>query len=91
MSTSIKSETVLTAVSAPLHILQSVLTALSNGEIFEAVDNFDEHFTFSDHALGLEFADKGRLSEFFRKSRELFPDTALEVISTLRVRRSRHC
>ena len=82
MNTSIKTNTALTEISTPLDILQSILTALSNGRISEAVDDFDDHFTFNDQALGLEFADKGRLSEFFRKSRELFPDTVLEVIST---------
>jgi len=81
MNTSIKSHTAVTAVSNPKYILQSVLTALSHGKISEAVDQFDDDFTFSDQALGLEFRDKGRLSEFFQKSRELFPDTAVEVIS----------
>ena len=32
---------------------------------------------------GLEFTDKGRLVEFFQKTRELFPDTVVEVDSTL--------
>ena len=81
MNTSIKSDTAVTAVSNPKYILQSVLTALSHGKISEAVDQFDDDFTFNDQALGLEFTDKGRLSEFFQKSRELFPDTVMEVIS----------
>jgi steroid delta-isomerase-like uncharacterized protein len=63
-------------------ILQSVLAALNEGKISEAVDQFDERFTFTDHALDLEFTDKGRLIEFFQKTRELFPDTVLEVDST---------
>jgi len=83
MNASIKSDTAVTAVSNPKYILQSVLTALSHGKISEAVDQFDDHFTFNDHALGLEFTDKRRLSEFFQKSRELFPDTVIEVISTI--------
>jgi len=82
MNTSIQSDTAVTAVSNPKYILQSVLTALNHGKISEAVDQFDEDFTFNDHALGLEFTDKRRLSEFFQKSRELFPDTVVEVIST---------
>jgi len=82
MNTSIKSDTAVTAGSNPEYILQSVLTALSNGKISEAVDQFRDDFTFNDHALELEFTDKGRLSEFFQKSRELFPDTAVEVLST---------
>ena len=91
MNTSLKSDTAVTAVSNPKYILQSVLTALSHGKISEAVDQFDDDFTFNDQALGLEFTDKGRLSEFFQKSRELFPDTVVEVISTFESRRSRHC
>src|SRR5215813_980176 len=67
--------------SAPLHLLQSVLTALREKRISEAVNDFDDHFTFNDHGLELEFADKEHLSEFFRKSRKLFPNTVLEVIS----------
>ena len=82
MNTSIKPDTTVTAVSNPKYILQSVLTALSHGKISEAVDQFDDDFTFNDQALGLEFTDKRRLSEFFQKSRELFPDTVVEVIST---------
>jgi steroid delta-isomerase-like uncharacterized protein len=72
----------LIGVSAPKRIVQSVLTALNEGKISEAVDQFDDHFTFNDHALDLEFTDKGRLIEFFQKSRELFPDTVVEVDST---------
>jgi SnoaL-like domain len=63
-------------------ILQSVLAALNEGKISQAVDQFDDHFTFTDHALDLKFTDKGRLIEFFQKSREFFPDTVLEVDST---------
>src|SRR5215469_12717903 len=82
MNTSIKSDTAVTAVSNPRNILQSVLTALSHGKTSQAVDQFDDDFTFNDQALGLEFTDKGRLTEFFQKSRELFPDAVVEVIST---------
>jgi hypothetical protein len=45
------------------------------------LDHFDGHFTFTDHALALKFTDKGRLTEFLYKSRELFPDTVVEVVS----------
>ena len=61
--------------------LRSVLTALSKGRFSEAVSQFDDHFTFIDQGLDLEFTDKERLIEFFRKSRELFPDTAIEIES----------
>ena len=83
MSTTImNSDKALIGVSAPKRILQSVLVALNEGKISEAVNQFDDHFTFIDHALDLEFTDKESLIEFFQKSRELFPDTAVEVDST---------
>src|SRR5262249_41557062 len=46
------------------------------------LDQFDDDFTFNDHALGLEITDKRCLREFFQKSRELFPDTVVKVVST---------
>ena len=66
---------------SPEEILQSALAALSEGRVTEVVAQFDDHFTFNDHALTLEFNDKIRLTEFLNKSRELFPDTTLEVLS----------
>ena len=69
-------------VTAPNRILQSVLAALNERRIENAVDQFDDHFTFTDHALDLEFTDKERLGSFFHKTRELFPDTIVEVVST---------
>src|SRR5262249_23427667 len=56
--------------------------ALSDGRISDVVDAFDDRFTFNDQALELRFIDKERLNEFFRKGRELFPDTVLEILST---------
>jgi len=71
-----------TPISDPRYIVQSELTALSHGNISEAVDQFDDCFAFNDQALGLNFTDKRRLREFFQKSRNLFPDSVLKVIST---------
>jgi hypothetical protein len=65
----------------PQQILQSALAALSEGRVPEVVEQFDDCFTFNDRALALEFTEKTRLTEFFEKSRELFPDTTLEIIS----------
>src|SRR5215475_6965619 len=81
MNTNMNKVTGLIGVSAPKRVLQSVLAALKEGKISQAVDQFDDHFTFTDHALDLKFTDKGRLIEFFQKSRELFPDTVVEVDS----------
>jgi hypothetical protein len=74
---------VWTTIAAPQQILQSALAALNQSRFSEAVKHFDLDgcFRFRDHALALEFMEKARLTEFFEKSRELFPDTTLEVIS----------
>src|SRR6266478_2595578 len=56
-------------------ILQIALAAWGEGNLVAAVDQFNDQFTFTDHALGLEFKDKGRLTEFWVKIRERFPDS----------------
>ena len=76
-------DTASIGVNAPKRILQSALAALNEGRIAEAVTQFDDHFTFTDDALDLEFTEKARLIEFFQKSRELFPDTVAKVDSIL--------
>ena len=81
-TTSINSGAALTGVKSPKRILLSVVAALSGGKISEAVGAFSDQFTFTDNALGLAFNDKNRLTEFFQKSRELFPDTEVVVTST---------
>src|ERR1700750_636505 len=71
--------TVLNDVSAepttPDRILQTALAAWRQGNFVAAANQFNDQFTFTDHALGLEFKDKGRLIEFLAKTRELFPDS----------------
>jgi hypothetical protein len=70
-------------IAAPEKVVRSVLTNLKNGKIEDAMAGFAEKLTFIDYGLGLEFKDKEHLSEFFRKTRELYPhhflvpDTAL--------------
>ena len=61
--------------TTPDRILQTALAAWRQGNFVEVVDQFNDQFTFTDHALGLEFKDKGRLTEFLAKIRELFPDS----------------
>jgi steroid delta-isomerase-like uncharacterized protein len=56
-------------------ILQIALAAWTQGNFVEVVDQFNGQFTFTDHALGLEFKDKGRLTEFLAKIGERFPDS----------------
>lgn len=66
-------------VTAPEGVTLTVLTRLKNGKIDAAVARFAEEFTFKDQGIGLEFKDKKRLSEFFRKTRELYPDSSFET------------
>jgi steroid delta-isomerase-like uncharacterized protein len=56
-------------------ILQATLAAWRQGNFVKVVDQFNGQFTFTDHALGLEFKDKERLTEFLAKIREYFPDS----------------
>jgi steroid delta-isomerase-like uncharacterized protein len=71
------------SLNTPRSILQSALAVLNEGRISELVAQFDDDFEFNDHALSLEFTGKPRLTEFFEKSRELFPDIRLEVASIM--------
>jgi steroid delta-isomerase-like uncharacterized protein len=70
-----------TIVNTPRQILESALDAQRDGNISEVLEQLADDFTFKDHALTLEFTDKPQLRKFFEKSRELFPDTALEIVS----------
>ena len=72
----------LSRAVSPVDVLKSVLIALTKRNISEAVDQFADEFTFNDHALDLEFRDKGRLTEFFQKACEMFPNTVVELVST---------
>lgn len=80
-----QSETSLTRTIGPGDILDSMLAALSDGKITEFVERFDGDFKFTDHALDLEFTNKGRLIEFLKKSRELFPYAVVDVGSTFEI------
>lgn len=71
----------LSTVGAAAAIVRSVVIALNEGQISDAVDRFADTFMFTDHALGLEFTQKEHLLEFFRKSRELQPDALTKVVS----------
>jgi len=55
--------------------LQIALAAWRQGNFVEVVGQFNDQFTFTDHALGLEFKDKGHLIKFLAKIRERFPDS----------------
>jgi hypothetical protein len=87
----IDSDTSLTEAKGHRDIQRSILAALGKGKITEFVEGFGDHFTYTDHALNLQFTDKGRLSEFLKKSREQFPDAKVEVVSTFESGNSANC
>ena len=49
------------------------------------MNEFDDRFTFTDHALDLEFTEKASSKEFLQKSREQFPDIAVEVLAIFEI------
>ena len=57
----------------------SALTRLKNGKIEDVAADFVENFCFNDRGLGLEFTDKERLLEFFRKERQLYPSSSFQI------------
>jgi steroid delta-isomerase-like uncharacterized protein len=69
--------------AASEQVVLSVLTRLNDGNMDDAIARFAEEFAFKDRGIGLEFKDKGRLTEFFQKTREYFPDSSLQVDSIL--------
>jgi len=64
---------------SPDRVPQTALAAWRQGNFVEVVDQFNDQFTFKDHALELEFKDKKRLTEFLAKVLELFPDCERKV------------
>jgi len=78
----ITQERPMNRVLTPVQLLQTVFAALNARNIHRAIDQFVDNFVFHDNALDLEFTNKERLTEFFRKSFELFPDTAVELVCT---------
>ena len=60
-------------------VVLTVLERLRNGKIEDAITCFAEEFSFKDHGVDLEFKNKERLAEFFRKARELYPDALLQT------------
>jgi steroid delta-isomerase-like uncharacterized protein len=70
---------ILVEMEALEGVVFTVLERLRNGKIEDAIACFAEEFSFKDHALDLEFKNKERLAEFFRKARELYPDSLLQT------------
>jgi SnoaL-like protein len=65
--------------STPEEVVSGVLMLLNQGRIEDASSCFARKFTFKDHGIGLEFKERGRLTEFFSKTRELYPDYRLQI------------
>jgi hypothetical protein len=67
---------------SPQGVVSAVLRQLNQELIEDAVACFTKDFRYKDHGIGLEFTDKERLTEFFRKTRELYPDYFLQADQT---------
>ena len=60
-------------------VVLAALTHLEKDEITDVIACFAERFEFNDRGLGLRFNNPRRLAEFFRKGRELYPDSSLQT------------
>ena len=67
------------ATAASDKIVLAVISHVNEGNIEDAVALFADQFSFKDHGIRLEFEAKDRLAEFFRKARELYPDTLVQT------------
>src|SRR5262249_35674750 len=65
--------------ASPERVVSVVLMQLNRGQIEDAAASFAEGFRFKDHGIGLEFSDKERLTEFFRKTRVFYPDYSVQI------------
>ena len=70
-------------MTASEEVVLNALTNLKNGKTEDTIARFAREFSFKDHGLGLEFNDKDRLAEFFRKTREFYPDSFLQTDTLL--------
>jgi hypothetical protein len=70
---------VLSRMAASEEVVLNALTNLKNGKTEDVIARFAKEFNFNDHGLGLEFSDQDRLAEFFRKTREFYPDSFLQT------------
>jgi hypothetical protein len=68
--------------SSPEIVVSAVLRQLNHGDIEHAAASFAKGFRFKDRGIGLELTNKERLTEFFRKARELYPDCLVRTDRT---------
>src|ERR1700741_745714 len=64
---------------SPQGVVSAVLRQLNQEQIEDAGACFTTDCRYKDHGIGLEFRDKERLTEFFRQTRELYPDYFLQA------------
>jgi steroid delta-isomerase-like uncharacterized protein len=69
-------------ITSSEEVVLTVLTHLRNGRIDDAIAQYSDEFRFEDHGIGVQFKDKERLTEFFQKARELYPDSLLQADNT---------
>src|ERR1700721_1855132 len=69
-------------ILSPQEVVSAVLRQLNQEQIEDAVACFTADCQYKDHGIGLKFRDKERLTEFFRKTRELYPDYFLQADQT---------
>ena len=67
------------ATALPEKMVLAVISHLNKGEIDDALALLADQFSFKDHGIGLEFNEKDRLAEFFRKAHELYPHTLVQT------------
>jgi steroid delta-isomerase-like uncharacterized protein len=66
----------------PERVVSEVLRHLNQEQIEDTIACFAADFRYQDHGIGLDFSDKERLTEFFQKTRELYPDYVLRTDQT---------
>jgi hypothetical protein len=69
---------------SPQRVVSAALRRLNQEQIEDAVACFTTDFRYKDHGIGVEFTDKARLTEFFRKTRERLTPRSLRVTRILR-------
>src|SRR5262250_2820292 len=60
-------------------VVLAALEHLKKDEVTDVIACFAEKFQFNDRGIGLEFNNPRRLAEFFRKAREFYPDSSLQI------------
>jgi len=66
-------------IATPEAVILGVFMDLRNGRCADASAYFAEAFSYTGHGIGLEFKDKDRLTEFFYKRHEFYPDSLCMV------------